>query len=414
MINQDETQFGSDVITYYNSSGDVTSSAQVPVISYKLFCNIDLSVEGSDRYAPNPYAYRVREYQYPRGKIEELYIPGGYRTQVEDGALGPGALDVGPAFAEQIPDNESRNYNAALSKLNDKVRGGLDLSTSVIEYRQTQKMLAGAGKISSFLGNTINEFERRWNQLPPGTKNSIIGRRLHTAQNAAQGFRDLLRTVPVRTLMKDLGGNWLQFHLGLEPLLNDFHGIVKEVYTGVIPKVLRKGAKVYTPIAVTGIDSSRSYSSVIHANVLGVQGVEIHCQFRPPDQVNLSRWTTLSPLSVAYELMTLSFVIDYVYNIGNMLRDAETAILYETTFDSGYITYLRAYNGLFDGSGIWKFTSAYHYRVDFAGSVRHIDFRREVLGGWPIPRLPVFKPKLGAIQLLTVASLLAARLSGRR
>jgi hypothetical protein len=411
MKERHETLDGIETITYYAPSGVVTNVISLNTVRFKSDVHIATNVVNGDFRAPNAYGYSVREFLYGKGTVTELY--NGNISQIESGDLTSGNFDPDSAIAEQVPDDESRNYNRALNKLNDKARGNLDLSTSAIEYHQTQKMLGSAGKISSYLGNTIRDFERRWSRLTPLERGRIISRRQHLVRNQSDELYELLRTVPIRQLMKDLGGNWLQFHLGLRPLLSDFQDSVKEAYTGVIPSMLRIKSKVYSPIVVKSISSSRPHYRVIRPDITGVQGVEFHVQFRPPDQVNLTRLTSLSPLSWAWELLTLSFVIDYVYNVGNMLRDAETAILYDRTFESGYVTFLKAYSGTTTALGGYRFNSAYSYDCKFTAQTKVIDFRRQVLASWPIPRLPVFELKLGSIQLLTIASLLAQKL-GRR
>lgn len=396
-------------VTSYAPSGAVTGENVFDSERFTNDFDIPTNTTTGDFHAPNAYAYRGTRIEYPRGSI--LEFTNGVKTNLNTGDLGLGALDPLAAISEKIPNDETRNYNRALTKLNDKVRGGLDLSTSVLEFSQTQKMLAGAGKAKTFLGNTINKFQQQWNRLPKSTRR-VISRRygIDTSLDLSSQFGALISLVPVKQLMKDLGGNWLQWHLGLRPLIEDFHDSVKEAYTGVIPRVLRFESKVYTPIVVNSIDKARAYYTAIKPTVTGQQGVHFRVQFRPPAQVNLSRWTSLNPVSWAWELLPLSFVVDYFYDIGNMLRDAETAILYDVTFDSGYVTFLKAYSGPINAKGVWRSNSTYLYQVDFKASIEFVDFRRTVMASWPIPRKPVFQIDLGSKQLLTLASLLAVKL----
>lgn len=339
------------------------------------FEEVDQKSVNGDKHAPNPYDFSVTEIRYPQGS-RLLYDASNKLRSVEQGCLG---LLYDYDFI--VADQGQALYNSAVSELNKRARGELDLSVSALEYHQVLKMIKGAGSIRSYLGNTI--------------------------KNAARRGRKPTGETTLKALARDSGGNWLQWQLGLRPLLSDFHDVVKEVNTRVVLNTMRIRAKRTGPIAVSewsSLDSDvKKFSTV---NLKGVQGVDIRVQFRPVDSFNALRYASLNPVGWAWELMPLSFVVDWFYNIGATIRDTETAVAYNNTFDSGYITYLKAVDGYITTAGryVQPFGAA---RYDCSSYYRNVSFQRQVLGSWPFPSLPTFKSQLGGDQLLTAAALLA-------
>lgn len=128
----------------------------------------------------------------------------------------------------------------------------------------------------------------------------------------------------------------------------------------------------------------------------------------PLDASTVDRLTSLNPISIGYELIPYSFVLDWVWNIGGYLRDLETAFLYDKYFRTGYQTLT------------WKHKGGYAIapggttpsNVALAGSGR-IDCRwksRSVLTDYPAPSIPPVRVDLGSGRLLNLAALLGAKL----
>jgi hypothetical protein len=60
--------------------------------------------------------------------------------------------------------------------------------------------------------------------------------------------------------------------------------------------------------------------------------------FKMPGGPSLSDWTSLSPFGIAWELTTLSFVVDWVADIGGYLSLWENNALFSRHFVNGYKT----------------------------------------------------------------------------
>jgi hypothetical protein len=122
-------------------------------------------------------------------------------------------------------------------------------------------------------------------------------------------------------------------------------------------------------------------------------------------------------VSLGWELIPYSFVVDWFIDVGSYLRNLETALLFGTIFKSGFVSELYAvdlvddYLPSFlintkqtDTATWWLLTKATSRR-------RYREFYRTKLTSYPFPRKPTFKVDLGSQRLLSAASLLRQILS---
>jgi hypothetical protein len=125
-------------------------------------------------------------------------------------------------------------------------------------------------------------------------------------------------------------------------------------------------------------------------------------------EIDISRWTSLNPYSIAWELMPYSFVVDWVYDVGGFLRNLETYFVNDFKFQNGYRSNLAAFQGSF--RDLYSFTDHQIYPGGtdfFYGSCEGIRFQRSVLNSYPCPQLPRLQANLGSSRLLNGAALLA-------
>lgn len=264
-------------------------------------------------------------------------------------------------------------YSEALDQLNEATRGNLDLSIDLLEANQTRKMFNAAERVKS----------------------------LHKA------FFGRYRT------LKLLANHWLEFTYGVKPLMGTVFGIADEMIRRNFNYTTRfkgRGSEPFVPEAV------RLYSaqgeSVIHKVTSSKMKISttLGADLRT-GQFDLDRWSSLNPLSIAWELTPYSFVADWFLDVGGYLRNAETSLLYANQFRSGYRTDLLVgevtIDNVYPSSGPW--TGTY---ID-TGKVKYVQIDRTPLTSYPAPYLPSFKAKLGSSRLLSAASLLAGHLPKR-
>lgn len=282
--------------------------------------------------------------------------------------------NVGTAYVGPIWDRDYI-YNLALTKLNDKVRGGLDLGLALAESGQTVRML--------------NVYKRYNEFIQAQTKLKKLG--------GAQKYGTA----------KLLASRWLEWQYGIRPLVSSIYDAHDEAVRVCLNEIKNFVAGHTVPLAAfSGSDTSLGFNAPYYTSVQGKQGCRFSIEYEiPSKQFDLQRWTSLNPVSFVWELTTLSFVVDWFINVSGYLRNLETALVSMARFKSGYSTELYAYKSKATMAG--RSVSFNDARSGSATMLRsRIRFERKVLASYPLPRVPSFYAKLGVERLLSAASLL--------
>jgi hypothetical protein len=128
----------------------------------------------------------------------------------------------------------------------------------------------------------------------------------------------------------------------------------------------------------------------------------------PETRFDIRRWTSLNPASIAWELMPYSFVVDWFYDIGGMLRRFESALLYGKQFKKGYQSELYYHHSAFQRNGLQdSVLPGYQFYGELTAWVRRVQFERIVFASLPTGQLPTIRADLGSSRLLSAAALLS-------
>lgn len=151
-------------------------------------------------------------------------------------------------------------------------------------------------------------------------------------------------------------------------------------------------------------------ANTVYAEYSAMQNtrVRLKLQLAAPTSIQeASRWTSLNPLSIAWELTPYSFVADWFVDIGGYLRGVETALLYHTLFEKGYVSYSRFRHT--DEEIKYVAGPDYFDRITRISTSSHItdrQFDRIMLVDYPLPRLPGIKTDLSWRRLVSAGALL--------
>jgi hypothetical protein len=314
---------------------------------------------------PNSWNYIINDSREIQGEVIE---PPPYNYISYRGFFG------GNSDEPRLPTwDRNLVYNMCLEKLNSKVRGKLDLGVAVAEAGSTFRMLKGVTDLVRFAESYVR-----------------------------------------RPRVRDAANWYLQWKYGWNQLLQDIFGAADESIRVVINELQRVSARVTLPLP----SSQNGLWSGVHglSNVpyirrtIGKQSCTIVLDLAiPGSSFRLDRWTSLNPVSLAWELIPYSFVVDWVFDVGSYLRGMETALLYETTFRSGYVSELHAGSSVETLAGRYVQPSGVNAGRSMTkgySEVRRVQFIRTKLGGYPFPRKPTFQVDLGGSQLLSAAALL--------
>lgn len=362
-----KTYFGGTRSDYFWPSGQLTQPPTTGIVTGVNQVTPSSIVRGNF-HDPNSWSYTIHQTQSFAGSYERFEWPSNYLHRTI-GAFGDNS---GPLWYPNY--DRTLMYNRALGRLNALVRGSLDLGVDLAEGGQTIRMIRSLHRVERFARSG------KWKYF----------------KNPANG--------------------WLEWQYGWRPLLSDVWEASDSSARAARKALTHVTAKATQPIRTA--DKGRTYfvnttpPSVREG--FGVQG----CKFvlnLTPRETDPGQWSSLNPVSLAWEVIPYSFVIDWFVDVSSYLRNLETACLYDTNFVSGYYSEIYAYqgresvqnesNGYWQGNG--KPSTTWARILDVRGKIRHIEFHRTKLTSYPFPRKPTFKVDLGSQRLLSAASLLA-------
>jgi hypothetical protein len=273
-------------------------------------------------------------------------------------------------------------YNRALGKLYEQLRGDVDISIDLAESHKTKSMMRDT---------------------------------LRSMVHLATTFRKMKRSNP-----RDWGNLWLEFTYGWKPLANTIyssaHRLMAPHPQGTTFLSLHASASE-TMFDQKKVDDFNGLSGVPRMILARRQDrVRFHCEFALVQSRldELAGFTSLNPVSIAWELTPFSFVVDWFVNFGGYLRDFENALLYGSNFVGGYVTetsktefaWTVAGQNIFT-DGIGRITRT---TVSMGAGGSTAEKKRSVLGSIPFPRRPRFDPHLGSSRLISGAALLGQML----
>lgn len=287
-----------------------------------------------------------------------------YRYPYGTSRTGPGAggYPSAPLPTLTAPDP----YNKALSRIYDEVRGGMDLSVDLAEYKQNHRMISGS--VSQVLG---------------------IARHLKS----------------IGGISKLASDTWLQWQYGVKPLMGTIYDLADRQIE------LTCTSKEYIARASSRAASAGSYESVSRRPGILTQDARsrVHLKVRfavsNAERFALSTYTSINPLSIMWELTPYSFVADWFIDVGGYLRMAETALFCGLQCQGGTLTRTTLQQSHTKTVGYVPPYNEVYYDCEAMTQVKTLN-RTLLAASMPMPQLPSFDVALGSQRLLSAAALL--------
>lgn len=347
--------------TQYTSNNGYPTRYDANAASHQVTAG---SIVQGNFHDPNGWNYYVKHARHQYGAWKTVYTNG--LVQTFSGYV------VGSAPPGEPTWYRTQLYNSALSRLNEKVRGGLDIGVTLAEAGQTVRMIRSLARIRELVHH--------------------------------HGGMQLGSTA-------DVANGWLLWQYGWRPLAQDVFDAANEglnIALKVI-KTVRASASMPTvglgPRTILSVNDNYVFQNV----ATGRQGCRIVLQLELPG-ATLDRWSSLNPISLGWELIPYSFVVDWFYNVGNLLRNTETALLYDCRFLKGYVSEYFGADVSEDATAQSRYAGGNPAKTYSTSGVisraYYRRFQRTVLGSYPLPRAPTFRSNLGWQQLLSLAALL--------
>lgn len=237
-------------------------------------------------------------------------------------------FDARTLVTNQYPsDMEVSTQNQAYERLRGKIYDDVSLGVDFAEARQSLGMIT---KAVTTLGKSFLQVKRldflgaaktlRMNYAPKGTSKR-----------------------------KSAANNWLEYHFGWTPLIHDIYDAVEVVNnplksfqpTRGVGREARDAGVIYQEDTYT-ICAAMRYQQYVTGQGATVQAISNDTYH------TLEQFGLLNPLSIAWELVPFSFIVDWFANVGDVLRaHSDFAGM---TLVNRYIFWnykIHVYNGIF-------------------------------------------------------------------
>ncbi len=285
--------------------------------------------------------------------------------------------------------NREKIVNKLLSNLS---QNKVNIAQFIAEREQTANLVAStARRIAQAVTNL-----RRGNLV--GVSNALFG-------STGRGIRRAAGGIPEQ---------WLALQYGWKPLLQDVYGSCEELAaltTGVQPEIITVNASARTEIPnfeyVSGGDGGWLPPVKWKSSSGSVSGKGSIVSTVTADFVSgASRTGLINPLTLGWELLPYSFVVDWFLPVGDFLQRCNASD--GLTFLRGWIAqkWSMQWRATIDGSPITS--SGWSGSVSGANhTAEFFDYEREALSWFPRPGWPSFKDPFSPTHVANALSLLA-------
>jgi len=267
------------------------------------------------------YARLIRNRHIPGLASNYYYEPGVYSTTPYLGN------------SSHVVPYSNMARNKAYSKFKDKVLGDTaELGVFIAEGRQSYGMIA----------NRATGLYRSYRQLRRGNfrgflkELSVNPKRKHSSKT--------------RAFAHEVSGLWLEYWFGWSPAVNDMFAAVEQLNRTLSTERLHGVGMSWLPERSERVGAT---SAVRNSTCKGKLYVKTGatCRLVNPDAALSASLGLANPLSIAWELVPFSFVVDWFTKFGNVLN-AKTDFLgielsdaYTTTFYKVVMDYETWYGG---------------------------------------------------------------------
>lgn len=282
-------------------------------------------------------------------------------------------------------------YNGAVSSMYEQLRGNIDLSIDLGTLSQTARMIE---KVTSAVHRTI--------RLDP--------RALASWRNAYHDLTSSRRPHRSRRQLRALADNYLEYQYGWKLLVEEAYDVVKRLMAPERTIFVSSGKGKSKDVSLHHelVRYGSTGLAVAQVRRTRTERVEVTAMFviSPSVLTALAGYTSLNPISIVWELIPFSFVVDWFVDVGGYIRNVENACIYGSDFDHGYVTRSVRVQTKVDSYANITSPDVRTFANLSQGSNVHIWKERQVLLSAPFPEVPRVHPSLGSGRLLNAAALL--------
>lgn len=321
----------------------------------------DLGVQTTERFSVNNAGGSYRSFydsrhRYKQVKPFDLVLPytrwiGETKSFSQTGVHnnGPGDIRVlPPGISVTTMQNELRNKS--YDKLKAQLYSNASLGVDFVEYRQSVSMIEDTALRLARAAKALRQ-RRSWIL-------DTVGRKI-------------LNTPGRHGVKKSFANLWLEFHFGWEPLVRDIYDSCEVLNNPLKSFTFEKSSAHGVFHGSRHQDfGANDQDDFLDGPMYCTQGAKVHA-ITNAGLHTLDQFGIINPLSLAWEVVPFSFVVDWFANVGQFLgslSDFAGMTLDKTLFTEGWKLTHRyrfftepAFGNLYDDRGVNSLT--YMYRA---------------------------------------------------
>lgn len=292
----------------------------------------------------------------------------------------------------------SRAETIALNKLKKQ---SVNLAVAFAERKQTARLIESNLVKVARAARAVRRLDGREALLHLGL---VGGKRRHSSRVRPEGVTDF----------------WLELQYGWKPLLSDIYGSVEN-----LNQVESEGSRLIATVTGTSKDTE-TWSKKLSDTLSGTSTVwdftkysqlksrvKVRLDYVRTDEIPTDILTQLglhNPLSVAWELVPFSFVVDWSFPLGEYFNLLDAAVGWKL---KGGTCSRKAVLTSWPGNGKVRKRDPRYYKsssgfVSVSGSSRQMLFNRVVYPESPIPHMPGFKSTASHMHVANGLALLSS------
>lgn len=305
--------------------GTSTSKTLFP-ISSRILGGI-VSSKGDYKH-PTGHAYSKTVW---RGWTGRISVYAGGRLQSErTGAMPYTYSSTGGLVSSAY---EQSALQSAISDAYEKLRGSIDLSVDLVQWRQVVSLVSAHRRLAAGLKTASRTL------LPHVEKIEALQRKLKDPTIRRRRAKRMAREL--NNSLNYLAETRLEYVYGWSPTMRTIQDLAELAMNPKEPGMLRcegKGrAKQTTAVYNTAIAGSALPAK--HVFTISDRA-RVVLYYTPQKSVldTMGKISSLNPAAILYEACPFSFVLDWMWDVGGWIRNLETAFLHRNDFVGGYQT----------------------------------------------------------------------------
>lgn len=337
----------------------------------------------------------VGMYLYKESGREQTFLQGILRSPAPMPYYAPFYTAI-TNFLEPTAGEMSAVDGVARNKVRNAIKDQhANIAQIIAEREQTLNLIA----------NTVIRIARAASQLKQG---NLAKAAEHLGGIPSRRGRKRFSKAYRKDATQAVGSAWLELQYGWLPLLSDVRGLAEQ-----LASIKSQEIRCYAT-AGSAWSNSRSVStyrpgstpSTTNDNFSSRYAVRYTVYFAMdlPSLNLLSQVGLTNPLQLAWELVPFSFVVDWIYPLGNALSalDATAGL----RFVKGSKTVYRKYQSTRTSTGSYGVNAATH-TWDFGSSAEQVLVDRTVLTSFPSTAMPEPKNPFSLVHCMNALALLS-------